>query len=739
MRILNRPHQVEWADVKKIWRAPISSQRMLERRLLERQLPRETSDRIPIQAGPSAVVTPTPYWRRVEAIILQYAKTDPSARQLITQAFRLAWQGHNAVFREGEKLPYIVHPVRVAVMAAKLGMSAEACAAALMHDLREDAGITKELLIKQFNPRVADLVEGVTELGKEVEYKGKEPTVIAVFRKWFEFGAREHESIILKLLDRLDNMRTIDELPLEKQRKKAEETLSIHARVADRMGIWPIKRELEDLCFAILEPAKYQSIREARDRIITDSKAEIREIVQILQGEIESASSNITIVLETRAAYELYERREKRGVDQFTATDIWRINLVVESEIECFILLGIIHGQHLPVQPEIRDYISDPLPNGHRFLQTYIITHLGPLLVQIRDREMYDNYQRGILADHRQGGQQLWISALLEDLQGIGESGVDELRRMVAATTNPINVFARDGRKVELPWGATVLDFARWVHEQVFIETVAARVNERRVSLSTPLRNGDRVVIETDPASLPSLDWLDWVQTREAAKSLRGFLQSRTKEDKKQNGLLVLAEAAAPYYLTVEDLLSSLLFRRYLRSISNEKVPAARLPEATARMLIEIGEGKRRAADIIAGMRTIFKEAYRKAKALSSKVFYVQIETLDRRGLADDVMAALKQMGYNVANIFTAKRPGETKALLTIGVDVVPSARTIQGNRELANDVGLVGQIQRMEIVTVAERAGRENDQGARTVTRITAEDYQNLLRQELERVSALK
>lgn len=684
----------------------------------------------PFHSGPVGIVNPALYWKQVEDVTAYYAKTDSSAASLLLRAFLLAWQRHGGVFREGEKLPYIVHPLRVAKMAAKLDMNAEAVAAALLHDLREDAMITTESLQAQFNNRVADLVEGVTELGKEPEFRRQQPTAVAIFKKWLQYGMQEIEIIILKLLDRLDNMRTMQGMPEETQKRKARETLDVYVRMADRLGLWRIKRKLEDRAFKILQPEEYRRIQQARRQIGKASRKQCEAVITVLKKEIKTDGAKMDIRLEVRAAYELWERQQKRNVDQLTATDIWRINIVIDG-LDCFALLGQIHAIYPPLQTELRDYINDPLPNGHQFLQTYVMTPLGPLLVQIRNPAMYARYQKGVLASDGQTDPRTWMAALLADLSEAGESGVEGLWQLVAASTNPITVYTKTGDRVDLPWGTTVLDFARWVHGEVFRRATGALVNGRRVPLGTELKSGDSITVETNPNANPTLEWLDWVRTPHALRTLRKFLQRQSDEEKRRTGLAALAKAAIPYYLSVNDLLTSLLFNRYLRS--RGKANLGSLETARGQLILEIGEGQRKAAEVIAAMRAIYVEAHRKVRHLPPETFYVQINVPDRRGLTNDVSAALTIMGYNLSHFFSAKLPETGEGCLVLGVAVVPGARGIEGtNRGFLMDVAIVGQLQRREIIFIAKRAGIEKDKGTRTVTAFTAADYARKLQEML-------
>ena len=787
---------------RQIMRKRPVSQRQLEARLRSRALPKSGLGPIwvgPAKAGqvndrnvPHYAVSPAPYAHFVSSLISILQERDPKAGKLLPQAFDLAWAGHWGQFRESGR-PYIEHPLRVAKMILAVGMGEEEAAAALCHDLIEDSHIggikiTHRFLREKLGSRVAYLVEGLTELGKEPGYgsvpkkkimrtfgsdlswrqyfvnpdaddlefrpevkistlraagmargktsrliggfrraKAKKPSVVDIFRKWFKFGAEDMATIILKLYDRLDNMRTLGAVSAERQRAKAQETQNVHARIADRLGMWRLKRELEDLCFKHLEPVLYREIHAERDRIKTESYREVEVVVRTIGKELRSVGLQGELFLEKRHIYELYQRMQIRGVKKLTAVDIWRINIVVPYEPDCFQARDVVHRLYRPVQSEIRDFINDPRPNGHRFLQSYVnVLGGGPMLIQVRDLQMQDHYTRGILSipsgekeSDEQGVREdtRWIIALLEDLKSEAGADVEMLYRTVAGSTAPIVVYARDGKKKTLPLGSTPLDFARQVHRMVFLHADRAIVNGRETSLFEPLSPGDNVVIIIDRDAHPTLAWVEHVHTTKAAGDLRRYLRKRDPNEIREDGLAALDRESREYFLPARLLIKSHLFERYCGSFGHSD------PD---QILYELGIGERKARDVVARIRQMYLAGWeRSSRSKHSRTvpYYLTVKTRDRIGLAEKLFAYLTSMGFNIRDAFPVYSESAEMVTFVLGVDVV------QGKW----GVWEAGEIQRMQIRNIAEQmlSAAERDFG--NIEEISRTQALQLLRQKID------
>ncbi|MBU1026813.1 MAG: HD domain-containing protein, partial [Candidatus Margulisbacteria bacterium] len=477
---------------------------------------------------------PVEYQASAERFLSNFAE-GTSDYKLVKKACDLAWEGHYAQEPRKDGSPYFSHPLAVANILIEWGVGAKEVAAALCHDLIEDGKIngeriTREFIEEKLGKRVAQLIEGVTELGKEPEFNGVEkPSDVDIFKKWLGYGAKDLGSLIIKLADRLHNMRTLAYTSEESQRLKSEETLKVYTRVADILGMWEVKRELEDLCFKYLHPEIYEQIMMKRTEIIAQNEDVIQNIIAEMQDGLTDLKMEIELFPEARFIYELYQRMEYRGLllEELFPTDIWRINIVVPEKRDCHLVEGEIHDNlYPPVQGETYNYIAEPRPNGHQFLHSYVkVPRFGRLLIQIRDKEMQRNYKYGVVS--KVNGRSdwfkedfTWLKALMDYLKSEGVTE-NALYRMFAAVTEPIEVYTSQGKKIQLPFGATALDFAAQIHTKVFGKAKEAIINGRPTPLSTVLQDADEVWIVKGEETRPKLEWIDWIRTPRALKLLR--------------------------------------------------------------------------------------------------------------------------------------------------------------------------------------------------------------------------
>jgi (p)ppGpp synthase/HD superfamily hydrolase len=632
---------------------------------------------------------------------MKLRETDPGAGSNIPLAFHLVEEGHaGQLRRSGEK--YKNHPISVAeIVVHEWGMGEEEAVAALCHDMREDARIkgqpiTKKFLREYFGKRVASLVEGVTELGKEPEFSGNKPSLVEIFGKWLEFGSKDLAIFLIKLADRLHNMRTLVYMKEKKRIAKAHETLHVFGKVADILGMWELKRELEDLSFQYLGRAagfdySYQEIADVRWKVFSDSREKILDIVDNLRSKISSIGIEADVQMEVRSIYELYQRMEKRNLslNNILPTDIWRINIVAPGKYDCYTILGRVHDIFHPIQEEMRDFIADPQPNEHRFLHTYVqVPGFGRLLVQVRSQEMNDNYRRGILtkieADkdwHMRG--RAWLDALTEYLRGTGVTE-DALYGMFDAVSSSIYVYLREGERIELPYGATPLDLAARISGKTFMRLEKVYINGRPVPLSQMLRDGDEVVIVRKKKARPALEWIDWVRRTpwdsRVLKKFRRFLKKKNRQNILRSAFQYLNTKTMKYHLPAERLFNTEFIKSVLAGIGYSDVD---------QFIYEVGIGEISADHFLAiAQEKILQELNNPDR--KKRLTGVKIMGNDRPGLLDDITNKLRRQGINMASgeFFKYKEDTKDLAEIRLAIEIMP---------------GLVGAVQKLQIDTIVK------------------------------------
>ena len=504
---------------------------------------------------------------------------------MIDQAFDLAWRAHYGQFRLSNE-PYVTHALATAQIVKEWGLGAEEMAAALCHDVVEDGllngnKINKEYVADLLGERVADLVDGITELGKEPDYSGSKPSKDYIFGKLLEAARKDPSVLIIKFADRLHNMRTLAYAKSESARKKAAETLYIYSRIADILGMWALKRDLEELAFEYLEPERYREIKTCREVIIKQSKKRVQEITDDLRKNF--SPIGVKINCERRGVYELCQRAELKNktLADISADDVWRVNVIVPekpvySAIEtsnCHLAMSAIHKLFHPAKDhKIEDHIYEACPNGHRFLHTYVkVEEFGCLLVQIRDRQMYREYQGGVLA-YIKGAPDwkkinlIWLDSLIRHLSS--EYGVKDkdLGEIFAAESVPITVYThKRNTPVQLPRGASVLDFAFRLFDKKALSAVGAKVNGHTgIPLSRVLKDGDIVHVDFYQRAQPGLEWLEWVRTPEAVDELKRYYASLGEGTLLSLAAVYLNGKLEKYHLSAAELLASGFFGDFL-------------------------------------------------------------------------------------------------------------------------------------------------------------------------------
>jgi GTP pyrophosphokinase len=512
-------------------------------------------------------------------------------RELICQAFNFAYELHEGQYRASGE-PYIAHPVAVAGLLRELGGSSAMIAAGFLHDVVEDTDVASEDLEKRFGAEVRHLVEGVTKLSK-FNFSSKTERQAENFRRMFLAMAQDIRVIVVKLADRLHNMRTLQHLPDEKRRLIAQETREVFAPLANRLGIWRFKWELEDLSFKYLEPEAYRQMQELVVQKRADREVKIAEAVEILKQRLKEVGIQyVEISGRPKHLYSIHQKMERQKKGYHEIYDVGGIRVIVQTNDECYRALAIVHDCFRPIPGRFKDYIGLPKPNRYQSLHTVVIGLSGrPLEVQLRTLEMHRISEYGIAAHwkYKETGHSLstqwspkdekfnWLRQLLEwqsDLKDAQEY-LDNIKDNLF--DNEVYVFTPKGDVFALTQGATPVDFAYRIHSEVGNHCSGARVNGRMVTLDTPLKNGDIVEILTQKNSHPSLDWLNFAASTTARNRIRQWYKRSHREENVLRGREMLekevgkngfdallksdpmqAVAERCNYHTVEDLLAAL-------------------------------------------------------------------------------------------------------------------------------------------------------------------------------------
>ena len=471
--------------------------------------------------------------------------------ELVKKAFWLAFEKHGNQ-RRASGDSYFTHPYEVSLILTHLNADAEMLAAALLHDILEDTDYPPEKMKETFGERVFHLVDGVTKLSK-FSFSSKEERQAENFRRMFLAMAKDIRVIIVKLADRLHNMRTLSHLPEEKQRKIAKETLEIFAPLAHRLGIGKIKWELEDICFRYLHPESYWQITKFIAERREERESYIHSVIERLKIELGSYGMKADISGRPKHFYSIYQKMQEQQKEFHELYDIRGVRVLIESEQECYASLGIIHSLWPPVPGRFKDYIAMPKPNMYQSLHTTVIAGGKPLEVQIRTPKMHNVAEFGIAAHwkYKLSGskksketandlQLSWLRQLIEWQKDIKDEQEYLNAVKVDLFADEVFVFSPKGDVFALPQGATPLDFAYNVHTEVGHRCVGAKLNGRIVSLNTVMQNGDQVDIITSKVSQPRLDWMNFVATSGARTKIRQWFKKEKRDDNIKRGKEIL-------------------------------------------------------------------------------------------------------------------------------------------------------------------------------------------------------
>lgn len=468
-------------------------------------------------------------------------KHNPNADlELIKKAYETAKEAHKDQVRySGE--PYITHPYNVAIILAELEMDSKSIAAGLLHDVIEDTKTTLEDIKKQFGDEVALLVEGVTKLEK-IPYTSKEEQQIENLRKMFLAMAKDIRVIIIKLADRLHNMRTLKSMREDKQREKAKETLDVYAPLAHRLGISKIKWELEDLSLRYLDPVAYYEIVESINQKKTERDRYIKAVMDNLSEKISSMGYKFHIEGRAKHFYSIFRKMygQNKSIDEIY--DLFAVRVIVDTITECYAILGLVHETYKPIPGRFKDYIAMPKPNMYQSLHTTVIGPNGtPCEIQIRTWEMHKTAEYGIAAHWKykegiKGETQFdeklqWVRNML-DVQSELSDTEDFMKTLkIDLFADEIFVFTPKGDVINLPTGSCAIDLAYAIHSEVGNKMVGVKINGKIATIDQELKTGDIVQILTTPASRgPSLDWLKLVKTSQAKSKINQWHKTHNRE-----------------------------------------------------------------------------------------------------------------------------------------------------------------------------------------------------------------
>ena len=541
---------------------------------------------------------------RFRAGISAYLKPDDVAQ--IEAAYRFSEEAHRGQYRTSGE-PYVSHPLAVAGTLAAWRLDPQALIAALLHDVMEDTGVSKAKLTEHFGKTAAELVDGVSKLDR-IENQSYEEAQAENFRKMLLAMARDVRVILIKLADRLHNMRTLDAMREDKRRRIARETLEIYAPIANRLGLNNLYRELQELAFRHLYPNRHRVLVKAVRQARGNRREVVSKILDAIRHRLPERGIDAEVVGREKHLYGIYRKMRDKHLSFSQVLDIYGFRIIVKDVATCYLALGALHGLFKPVPGKFKDYIAIPKANGYQSLHTTLIGPYGtPVEVQIRTAEMNHVAESGVASHWLYKDEQMlsdlqqtthkWLQSLLE-LQSASGDPTEFLEHVkVDLFPGEVYVFTPRGKILPLPRGATPVDFAYAVHTDIGNRCVACRINFESMPLRTELKNGDRVEIITALAASPNPSWLSYVVTGKARAQIRHFLKTQQQEESAALGERLLGQALRNFGLTTL-LVEGATWERFLkenapktkRQLLTELGLGVRLPAIVAKRLAELHE-----------------------------------------------------------------------------------------------------------------------------------------------------
>ena len=559
----------------------------------------------------------------IRPIIQERSEDD---KEKIKRAFLFARKLHEGQFRVSEE-PYIIHPVEVAKILIGLKTDTNTVCAAFLHDILEDTETSSETIKEEFGEDVLNLVQGVTKLGK-YHFQSKEERQAENFRRMFIAMATDIRVIFLKLADRLHNMRTLNFMRADKQKRIAQETLDIFAPLANRLGIGKIKAELEDLSLRYLHPDQYYEIVQLVDQTKAEREATVKVLMNEIATDVKASGINAQITGRAKHYYSIYSKMKRLNISFHDLYDITAVRVIVDNVTECYEVLGLIHSKFKPIPGRFKDYIAMPKGNFYQSLHTSVIgPKMRPLEVQIRTHKMHEVAEYGVAAHWRykeKGSQKAdkasdmqfsWMRKMVEYNQDMtnAEDYVNSVKLDIFS--DQVFAFTPNGDVFDLPKKATPVDFAYRIHSDVGHKTVGALVNGRIVPLDTKLKNGDIVEILTSKQPAPRIEWLNFVVTKQASSKIRQWFKKNKREDHVELGKSNL-----------EHELTKAVFDEYMKNNSFEEVAHQMNYQNAEDLFAALGYGETTLSKIINKL----KKPEKKAEQIH--------QTSYRRNLKDDII-----------------------------------------------------------------------------------------------------
>jgi GTP diphosphokinase / guanosine-3',5'-bis(diphosphate) 3'-diphosphatase len=587
---------------------------------------------------------------RFETLLEKVRSYTPEADlELLRRAYVFSALEHKGQVRHSGE-PYLIHPLEVADFLADMKLDVVAVSAGLLHDVVEDTLTTPERIQELFGPEIAHVVEGVTKIG-QISFSSSEERQAENFRKMLLAMVDDIRVILVKLADRLHNMRTLGHLPEERRVKIAQETLDIYAPIANRLGMSKVKNELEELSFKYLEPKAYESLRAKVEEKRKTAEAAIDDLAGTLRAKLEEAQVPIiTVDGRLKRLYSIHLKLKRQKVDIERVYDFVALRVITHSVKDCYAALGIIHQTWSPVPGRIKDFIAMPRPNGYQSLHTSVISEHGfPFEVQIRTEEMHLRAEEGIAAhwkykEGRVGDQRderyfQWMRQLLEVQQEVRDPQEFLQNLKIDLYPEEVYIFTPKGEVRSLNRGATAVDFAYSIHTDVGNQCVGARINGKMVPLRTRLQNGDIVEIVTQSGHKPSRDWLSFVSTSRARSKIKHVLQGEERTRSIDLGKRLFDKEARRFGLSPSTLLESPELQKFASEYG---------AKSGEELLAHIGYGKLSARTVL---QKAVPPAQLKEKAPDSAVVSAVKRVLRPGGVSDKI----KVRGTDDIMVFRAK------------------------------------------------------------------------------------
>jgi GTP pyrophosphokinase len=531
---------------------------------------------------------------RFETLLEKVRSYSPEADlELLRRAYVFSALEHKGQVRHSGE-PYLVHPLEVADFLADMKLDVVAVAAGLLHDVVEDTLTTPERIAELFGPEIAHVVEGVTKIGA-IPFSSSEERQAENFRKMLLAMVDDIRVILVKLADRLHNMRTLQHLPEERRIKIAQETLDIYAPIANRLGMSKVKNELEELSFRYLEAKAFEGLRAKVEAKRKTAEAVIDDLTRTIRAKLADAQVPVThLDGRIKRLYSIHLKLKRQKIDLERVYDFVALRIITQSVKDCYAALGIIHQTWSPVPGRIKDFIAMPRPNGYQSLHTSVISENGfPFEVQIRTEEMHRRAEEGIAAhwkykegrvgDHRDERYFQWMRQLLEVQQEVRDPQEFLQNLKIDLYPEEVYIFTPKGEVRSLPRGATAVDFAYTIHTDVGNQCTGARVNGKMVPLRTRLQNGDIVEIVTQSGHKPSRDWLTFVVSARARNKIKHVLQGEERARSIELGRRLFEKEARRFGLNPKTVLESEELAKFATEYGAQK------PEE---LLAHIGYGK---------------------------------------------------------------------------------------------------------------------------------------------------